>query len=122
MLPGPFLSVQLALKPQWADAKSRRWTLTFDGRTRPPYNLSTGQGLREKIFQGVRRSIQGVQILLGPQALSGHMLLNHFLSNGCRSLFKSAGITIYRMQLELLKNTTRHKIGLNPARGFGEAL
>ena len=79
------------------------------------------QGLGEKIFQGVRRSIPGPQILLGPQAVSGPMPLNHFLSDGCRSSFKSEGITIHHIQLEPMKNT-RHKIGLNPDRGSGGAL
>ena len=36
------------------------------------------QSLREKIFQGVRWSIPGPQILLSPQTLSGSMPLNHF--------------------------------------------
>ena len=35
------------------------------------------QGLREKFFQGVRRSIPGSQILWGPQALSEPMPFNH---------------------------------------------
>ena len=83
--------------------------------------ISCSQGFGEKIFQGVRRSIPGPQILLGPQALSGPMPLNHFLSDGCRFSFKSEGITIHRIQLGPMKNTTRHKIGLNPARGFGGA-
>ena len=30
-----------------------------------------------------------------PQALSGPMLLNHFLLDGCRSSFKSEGKTIF---------------------------
>ena len=57
-----------------------------------------------------------------PQALSGPMPLNHFLSDGCRSSFKSEGITIYCTQLGPMKNTTRHKIRLNPARGSGGVL
>ena len=44
------------------------------------------------------------------------MPLNQILSDGCRSSFKSEGITIYRIQLGPMKNTG-HKIGLNPARG-----
>ena len=53
------------------------------------------QGLRKKIFPGVRRSIPGPQILLSPQALLGPMPLNRFLSDGCTSSFKSEGITIF---------------------------
>ena len=83
------------------------------------------QGLGEKIFQGVRRSLSGPQILLGPPSpkpYQGPMPLNHFLSDRCRSSFKSEGITVYHIQLGPMKNTTRHKIGLNPARGSGGAL
>ena len=57
-----------------------------------------------------------------PQALSGPIPLNHFLSDGCRSSFKTEGITIYGIQLGPMKYTTRHKIGLNLARGCGGAL
>ena len=36
------------------------------------------------------------QNLIGPpQAFSGPMPLNHFLSNGCRSSFKSEGLAIF---------------------------
>ena len=80
------------------------------------------QGLREKIFQVVQRSIPGPKSYWAPQALLGPMPLNHFLSDGCRSSFKSEGTTIYRIQLGPMENTTRHQIGLNPARGCGEAL
>ena len=55
----------------------------------------SGQGLIEKIFQGVRRSIPGSQILLGLPSRIGPMRLNHFLSDGCRSSFKSEGMTIF---------------------------
>ena len=54
-----------------------------------------GQGLREKIFQGERRSKPGPKSYWAPQALLGPMSLNHFLSAGCRSSFKSEGITIF---------------------------
>ena len=80
------------------------------------------QGLKEKIFQGTRRSIPGPQILLDPQALSGPMPLNHFLSDGCRSTFKSEEVNDIRIQLGPMKNTARHEIGLNPARETGGAL
>ena len=36
------------------------------------------QGLREKIFQGVRRSIPGPQILLGPPSLIGAHAVKSF--------------------------------------------
>ena len=52
----------------------------------------------------------GPQILLGPQALSGPMLLNRFLSDWCRSSFKSGEITIYGIQLGPIKNTTTPKL------------
>ena len=57
------------------------------------------------------------------QALSGPIPLNYFLSDECRSLFKSEGDdNNIRIQLRSMKNTTRHKIGLNPARGCGGTL
>ena len=55
----------------------------------------SGQGLREKIFQGVRRSIPGSQILSGLPSRIIPMPLNNFLSDGCRSSFKSEGMTIF---------------------------
>ena len=70
----------------------------------------------ERNFPGGTKVDTGPPNLIGPQALSGPMPLNHFLSDGCKSSFKSEGITIYCKQLRLTKNTTRHKIGLNPAR------
>ena len=41
VLTGPFLSDQPALKSRWEDAKGVGGTLTIDGETRSPYNLST---------------------------------------------------------------------------------
>ena len=59
-------------------------------------SITCWQCLKEKNFQEVRRLIPGPQILLGPpQALLEAMALNHFLSDGCRSSFKSEGITIF---------------------------
>ena len=71
------------------------------------------QGIREKFVQGVRRSIPG------PQALSGAMRLNHFCPIGVDLHLKVRGITIYGIELGPMKNTTRHEIGLNPARWSG---
>ena len=42
MLTGLFLSDQPALKFLWGDANLYKGTLTLDGETRSPYNLSTG--------------------------------------------------------------------------------
>ena len=51
------------------------------------------------------------------------MPLNHFLFDGCRSSFKSLGYNGIRIQLGPMKNTTKHKIGLNPAMGvWGSAV
>ena len=79
--------------------------------------MNLGQGLREKIFQGVRRSIPGPPSLIGDPCR-----LIIFCPMGYRSSFKSEGDNDIRLQLGPTKNTTRHKIGLNPARGFGGAL
>ena len=69
---------------------------------RPIYQIPClDQGLREKIFQEVRRSIPGPQILLGPQALSGLPSSNHFLSDGCKSSFKNKGITMFAYSYDL---------------------
>ena len=48
-----------------------------------------------KNFAGSTKVDTGPQNFFGPQALSGPMLLNHFLLNGCRSSFKSEGLTIF---------------------------
>ena len=50
----------------------------------------TDQGLREKIFQGVRRLISGPQILLGPPSLIGaHAVKSFFVQapNLCKIFF-----------------------------------
>ena len=57
--------------------------------------ITSNQGLREKIFLGVRRLIPDPQILLGPPSLIGAHAVKSFLSDGCRSSFKSEGITIF---------------------------
>ena len=76
-------------------ALERKFSRRYEGRYRAP------------------KSYWVSQALTGAHGVS----LNHFLSDGCKSSFKSEGITIYRIQLGLMKNTTRHKIGLNLARG-----
>ena len=57
-------------------------------------NITTRASER-KFFKGYEGWIPGPQILFGPQALLGPMPLNHFLSDECRSSFKSEGITIF---------------------------
>ena len=48
------------------------------------------------------------------------MPLIHFLFDGCRFSCKGEGDNDIRIQLGPMENTTRHKIGLNLARGLGE--
>ena len=53
-------------------------------------------GPHRENFPGGTKVDTGPPNLIGPpQALSGPMPLNHFLSGGCRFSFKSEGITIY---------------------------
>ena len=86
-----------------------------------PFMLFSGPQ-REK-FPGGTKVDTGLPILIGAiQALSGSMPSNHFFPDRCRSSFKSEGITIFAYGLGPMKNTTRHKIGFNPARGSGGAL
>ena len=58
---------------------------------------------RENFSWGYEGRYRAPKSNWAPQALSGPMPLNHFLSAGCRSSFKSEGITIYCIQLDLLK-------------------
>ena len=89
----------------------------------PLAHLSTTHRASERKFsRGYEGRYRAPKSYWAPQALSGPMPLNHFLSDGCRSSFKSEWDNDIRIQLEPMKNTTRHKIGLNPARGSGGAL
>ena len=58
-----------------------------------------------KFSRGYEGRYRAPKAYLASQALSGPMLLNHFLSEGCRSSFKCERITIYRIELGPLKNT-----------------
>ena len=60
--------------------------------------------------------IEPIKPLLGAHAVKS------FLLDGCRSSFESERDNDIRIQLGPMKNTTRHNIGLNPARGSGGAL
>ena len=48
-----------------------------------------------KFFRGYEGQYRAHKSYWALQALSGPMLSNHFLSNGCRASFKSEGITIF---------------------------
>ena len=48
-----------------------------------------------KFSRGYERRYRAPKSHYAPQALSWPMPLNHFLSDGCRSSFKSEGITIF---------------------------
>ena len=75
---------------QWAVFPKSSYKISIDSMCRKQ------PGLREKIFQGVRRLIPGPQILVGPPSrIGGPTPLNHFLFDGCRSSFTSEGITIF---------------------------
>ena len=53
-------------------------------------------GPQKENFPGGTKVDTGPSNLIGgPQALSGPTPLSHFLWDGCRSLFKSDGITIF---------------------------
>ena len=67
-------------------------------------------GPQRENFLGSTEIDTGPQILLAPQALSGPMPLNRFLSDWIRSSFKSEEITIYDIQLGPIKNTTTPKL------------
>ena len=73
-------------------------------------------------FQGCKGQYRAPKSYWAIQTLSGPMPLNHFLSDGCRSSFKSEGDNDIRIQLGPMKNTTKHKIDSNPATGSGVAL
>ena len=82
----------------------------------------TVRASERKFSRGYEGQYRAPKSYWAPQALSGAHALKSFLSDGCRSSFKSEEITIYRIQLGPMKNKARHKIGLNPARGLGGAL
>ena len=48
-----------------------------------------------KFFRGYEDRYRAFTRYWAPQALSGGHALKHFLSDGCRSLFKSEGIAIF---------------------------
>ena len=80
---------------------------------------------RRRIYAGPQRENfpGGTKVDIGPpKPYRGPTPLNHFLLNGCKSSFESEGLTIFAYSYGPMKNTTRHKIGLNPARGSGGAL
>ena len=86
--------------------------------------VPTSRASKRKFSRGYESLYRAPKSYWAPQALSGPMLLNLFLSDEHRSSFKSKGITIFRIRIQLgpMKNTTRRKIGLNPARRFGGTL
>ena len=80
--------------------------------------LITNRTSERKFFRGYEDRYRAPKSCWAPQALSGPMALNHFLPAGCRSSFKRGDNDI-RILVGIMKNTNRHQIGLNPARGFG---
>ena len=76
----------------------------------------------ERKFFRVTKVDTGPPNLIGPPSLIGaHAIKSVFVERGADLHLKVGDINI-RIQLGPTKNTTIHKIGLNPARGLGEAL
>ena len=57
-----------------------------------------------KFFRGYEGQYWAPKSYWAPQASSGPMPLNHFLSDGCRSSFKSEGITIFAYSWTYVKH------------------
>ena len=86
------------------------------------YLILATRASERKFSRGYESRYWAPKSYWAPQALSGPMPLIHFLSDGCRSSFKSEGDNDIFIQLGRMKNTTRHRIGIKPARGSEGAL
>ena len=62
-----------------------------------------GRASERKISRGYEGRYRAPKCYWAPQALSGPTPLNHFLSDGCRSSFKSEGIAIFAYTWDLWK-------------------
>ena len=56
---------------------------------------------RENFPGGTKVNIGPPNLICPPSLIGGPMQLNYFLSDGCRSLFKSEGVTIFAYSWDL---------------------